>query len=205
MSAPQTSNQPLGAFLEQLSARQPTPGGGAAAAVCLAQAAALGSMVLRYTLGKEKFAQHEARNTTALHALDTARVEALALADADMAAYATLDPFLRLTAKERTTAPGFAAAVETALAAPAAIGDLASGVADILRAMDATTTRMLRSDLVCAVELARAATLCAAANVHANLPLLTEESQRVRWQAWICARSEEARRSAAAVELGRPS
>ena len=205
MSATPTFDQPLGAFLEQLASRQPTPGGGAAAAVCLAQAAALGSMVLRYTLGKEKFAQHEARNSAALHALDTARAESLALADADVAAYATLDPFLRLTAAERAVAPGFSVAVETALAAPAAIGDLASGVADILRALDSTTTRLLRSDLVCAAELARAATLCAAANVRANLPLLSEESQRVRWEAWICARCEEARRCASAVELGRRS
>ena len=40
------------AFADQLAARTPGPGGGAVAAVTAAHAAALGAMVVEFTLGK---------------------------------------------------------------------------------------------------------------------------------------------------------
>ena len=43
-------------FSDMLAAKTPTPGGGAVAAVTASHAAALGAMVLEFTLGKPKFA-----------------------------------------------------------------------------------------------------------------------------------------------------
>ena len=46
-------------FAEALAAKQPVPGGGGAAAVVGALAAALCSMVANYTVGKKKYADVE--------------------------------------------------------------------------------------------------------------------------------------------------
>ncbi|MSR18180.1 MAG: hypothetical protein EXS00_03265 [Phycisphaerales bacterium] len=187
-----TLSAQLTPYLTALASRQPVPGGGAAAAVTLAQAAALGAMVLEYTIGKPKFSQHESRNRAALAFLRGCAFESLELADRDAAAYANLEVFLRLDAPSRAAAPQFAPALAEAIAAPQAIGDLAAAVADATNSLTATTSRMLRSDLACACELARAATICAGWNVRANLPLVADETLRASLLAWIQAREGEA-------------
>lgn len=50
----------LQTYLDELASKQPTPGGGSAAALMGAQAAALVSMVCNLTLGKPKYAEVEA-------------------------------------------------------------------------------------------------------------------------------------------------
>jgi len=50
-------NMSLGEFQEKLASKDPTPGGGSAAAVALGQAAALTEMVSKLTLGREKWEQ----------------------------------------------------------------------------------------------------------------------------------------------------
>src|SRR5487761_1484208 len=49
-------DRPLQDYLDELASAQPTPGGGAAAALSGAQAAALASMVARLTIGKADYA-----------------------------------------------------------------------------------------------------------------------------------------------------
>ena len=71
-------------FADRLASKAPSPGGGAVAAVTAAHAAALGCMVLAYTLGKPKFAAHENENQVALQSLQRAQIKALALADEDI-------------------------------------------------------------------------------------------------------------------------
>src|ERR1700680_375552 len=77
-------DQTITAFLDELAARVPAPGGGATAALHAAQSAALLAMVARYSNG--------ARYDAALmdHVLteaDGIRNDALALAEADAAAF----------------------------------------------------------------------------------------------------------------------
>ena len=55
-------------FLEALAAKVPAPGGGATAALHLGQAAALVSMVARYTSGP-RYAEHEAAGDRGLRAV----------------------------------------------------------------------------------------------------------------------------------------
>ena len=50
-------NMSLGEFQEKLASKDPTPGGGSAAAIALGQAAALTEMVSKLTLGREKWEQ----------------------------------------------------------------------------------------------------------------------------------------------------
>ena len=79
-----------GELLAALAAKQPVPGGGAAAGLVLATAAGLGSMVLRYSVGKKAFAAWNGELEQALETCDRLRLDALAAADADAAAYAGL-------------------------------------------------------------------------------------------------------------------
>ena len=50
------------AYLEALSAREPTPGGGSVAALVGALAAGLGVMVANFTLGRKKYATVSCRS-----------------------------------------------------------------------------------------------------------------------------------------------
>ena len=56
-------------FADMLAAKTPAPGGGAVAAVSAAHAAALGAMVLEFTIGKPKFATSDESNASALQRL----------------------------------------------------------------------------------------------------------------------------------------
>ena len=67
----------LGAFAADLASKAPVPGGGGAAALAGALAAALGSMVCELTLGKKKYAQYEEELRTVAGAVS----EAAALPD----------------------------------------------------------------------------------------------------------------------------
>ena len=49
----------LNDFLTALAAKQPAPGGGSVAALAGALAAAMGEMVLNYSIGKKDLAAHE--------------------------------------------------------------------------------------------------------------------------------------------------
>lgn len=56
----EVKDKSVATFLDELAGKQPTPGGGSAAAVMGAQAAALVSMVCNLTIGKPKYAEVEA-------------------------------------------------------------------------------------------------------------------------------------------------
>jgi len=74
-------------FLSALASEAPTPGGGTAAAVAGAMAAALAEMVAGLTLSKEKYAAAHAAVRPVAHAAAAARREFLDLAREDSEAY----------------------------------------------------------------------------------------------------------------------
>ena len=77
-------------FLEELSSKKPTPGGGGAAALGGAQGVALGEMVINLTLGKKKYADVEEEMQLLLVRLEEIRAEFLRLADEDARVFAPL-------------------------------------------------------------------------------------------------------------------
>src|SRR4249919_3744174 len=83
----------IAAFLDQLAARVPAPGGGATAALHAAQSAALLAMVARYSDGPRYDA--ELMNRIVAEA-DELRQDALALAEADAAAFGAVAQAYRL-------------------------------------------------------------------------------------------------------------
>jgi formiminotetrahydrofolate cyclodeaminase len=158
----------LNDFLAALADRTPTPGGGAVAGVTLALAAALGEMVIAYTLGKPRYAEHDAAQRSQRGRLGLLRGEFLRLADDDAAAYAGLSAIQRLAPDDpaRESLPDrFVAAAEP----PLQMAELGVELRQLLETLVGTTSRPLLSDLEIARDLARAGHRAALHNVQANL------------------------------------
>src|SRR5438067_8843546 len=78
---------PVHEFVEGLAAKQPTPGGGSAAALAGALGAGLVSMVCRYTVGRERYADVEDAMQRVLARSESLREALEEAVEADVAAY----------------------------------------------------------------------------------------------------------------------
>ena len=76
-----------GTFLEELASKAPTPGGGAASALCGAVAAALTAMLANLTVGKAGSEENEQQTAQIIAAAGKLREELTALADDDAAVF----------------------------------------------------------------------------------------------------------------------
>ena len=74
-------------YLNDLASASPAPGGGAAAAVTVAQGLALLSMVCNLTIGKKKFSAVESQAKDILEQVSAMLAEALSEAETDMNAF----------------------------------------------------------------------------------------------------------------------
>src|SRR6266700_7208038 len=101
----------IAAFLEQLAARVPAPGGGATAALHAAQAAALLAMVARYSDGATAKYDAALMGRIVIEA-DALRAKALDLAEADAAAFGAVATAYQLPRADE----GRPEAIATALA-----------------------------------------------------------------------------------------
>lgn len=175
----------LGGYLDALAAAQPVPGGGAVAGVTLAQANALGSMVVGYAIGKPKFAAHDGVHRAAHETFERNRCAALELAAEDARAYEHLNRLWKLPKGDPLRA-GFDDAVRAAIRAPEESLALAKSTVDALALLVGTTSASLASDLRIALDLAAVGARAAQENVRINLPSVADESARTE----ISARTE---------------
>ena len=83
-------SQSMKTFLDALASGSPTPGGGGAAALMGAQAAALVSMVCHLTLGKPKYAEVQTEMQTILDQSEFLRAQFLAMVADDAAVFKTV-------------------------------------------------------------------------------------------------------------------
>lgn len=167
----------VGGFLADLAARQPVPGGGAAAGVVVATAAGLASMVVAYSIGRKALAEHAAELESIAARLETLRSDALAAAEDDARAYAELQSLWGLDKEDPRRVERWAAAVDAAIEAPRSIMTIAVEILEISERLEDRSNRMLRSDLAIAATLADAGHRSAAANVRINLPLLDDPAR----------------------------
>ncbi len=176
MSVPLT-DRTLDDFLDQLAAKTPTPGGGAVASVVGALGAALGNMVLAYSIGKKSLAEHEPKLTDAAARLARARAVLLELAAEDEAAYGLVNELSRLPERDARRAD-LPAATLAAAQVPLSCMAVCTSVLGLLDELPAITNRHLHSDLAIAAILAEAAARSAAWNVVVNLPGITDAELR---------------------------
>jgi formiminotetrahydrofolate cyclodeaminase len=86
-------------YLDDLASAAPVPGGGAAAAVTVAQGLALLAMVCNLTIGKKRFAAVEAETIQIRTEVTAMMADALSLAEADMSAFGGVMEAYRLPAE----------------------------------------------------------------------------------------------------------
>jgi len=168
-------------FLEQLAARVPAPGGGAAAALSAAQGAALVGMVARYSTG-EKYAEHRETVERIIAESDELRTAALRLAEDDAAAFtAVADAYKLPRATDEEKAARSAAIAVSLIGAgrpPAAVIALAERVVVLAAELLPIGNPNVISDVAAASEAARAAATTARVNVEINLSGIRDEQAR---------------------------
>ncbi len=167
----------IGAFLGALASNSPTPGGGAAAALCGGLAAALGRMVAAYTIGRPKFADVQAEVAALDAELGRAAALLATLMEEDASAYANLGAAMKLDRGDPARAARIQEAALIAGAVPLETLAICARVLRLAERLAATGNPMLRSDAHCAMHFARAAGRAAAENVRVNLPMI-EAGQR---------------------------
>ncbi len=83
-------DKPMKAYLDDLSARKPAPGGGSASALSASVGTALMEMVANYTVGNVRYKKNEANIADILVKVEKFREELQNLIDEDVTAYAKL-------------------------------------------------------------------------------------------------------------------
>ena len=196
-------------FLEELASKQPTPGGGAASALCGATAAALTAMLGNLTAGK---AGSEANDKMALEiiiAADKLRLELAQLADDDAAVFNKfMEAYKMPKATDTEKAMRTAAIGQAAIAAaevPMQIADKSLGVLKLARKLIVFGNPNAISDGTVSALMARAALRSALYNVKINLGLIKDdeyvaaarakmqqlEAKAMEIEAFVLARTDE--------------
>lgn len=173
-----TAEATVGAFCEALASARPTPGGGAAAAVTASLAASLVAMVVRLSLDRTAYAQHEALHTESLAAAEAARGRFLVLADEDAAAYAEYRLARAMPhatdAQTRARSTAISAAARGAAAVPLSVVKACHALIELADRLVGRSNVHVASDLEVAALLAEGAARSAASNVRANLPSIDD-------------------------------
>ena len=196
-------------FLEELASKQPTPGGGAASALCGATAAALTAMLGNLTAGK---AGSEANDKMALEiiiAADKLRLELAQLADDDAAVFNKfMEAYKMPKATDTEKAMRTAAIGRAAIAAaevPMQIADKSIEVLKLARKLIVFGNPNAISDGTVSALMARAALRSALYNVKINLGLIKDdeyvaaarakmqqlEAKAMEIEAFVLARTDE--------------
>jgi glutamate formiminotransferase/formiminotetrahydrofolate cyclodeaminase len=162
-------------FIEQLAAPTATPGGGSAAAASGAMAAGLAAMVASMSLGKKAYAQYQPQLSEAISRLSQLREELKTSIDADAESYKSVMGAYK-KAKESTSSDGIVdAALKQATSVPLSVAEQGKEVLQVVDSLGPITNPNMKSDLVTAAALARAAIEGALANVEINLESLKDE------------------------------
>jgi formiminotetrahydrofolate cyclodeaminase len=166
-------------FLTRLSSSDPTPGGGALAAVVGSMAAAMLGMVCNLTLGRPRYADVEAQVRDLLTETTSWQQRLLDLADADADAYGAVSAAYRLPRGDEDERAKRAAAIEQrmhgATEVPIETMEASRRLLDLaLRAAELTNVTTI-GDVAVAAHVALGATRAAADQARLNVASLTDE------------------------------
>ena len=175
------SSETVSSYLTRLAAKQPTPGGGAAAALHAAQGAALVAMVARYTTGP-KYGDHAALVERTTKVADELVSEALRLADADEEAFQAVIDAYRLPSDTEELKAVKTSAIQAALVqaaqTPAQLVKVAGDVVDLATGLADVANPNVISDVAAAADAARAAATTARVNIDINVVAIKDQSAR---------------------------
>ena len=169
-------------FIEQLAAPTATPGGGSAAAATGAMAAGLATMVASMSRGKKAYLQYESPLSEALARLSQLREELKSAIDADAESYNVVMKAYKSAKSSAGDASDGEAAISAALkqatSVPLGVAEKVLEVAKIAANLKPITNPNMKSDLITAIALAKAALEGALANVEINLDALKKDSPK---------------------------
>ena len=175
------SSETINDYLARLASREPTPGGGAAAALHAAQGAALVAMVARYTTGT-KYEQHAELVTRIIGSADGLVAQALRLADADQHAFQGVIDAYKLPAGTDDLKAARTASIQGALVqaakTPAQLILVAGAVVDLATELFEVANANVISDVAAAVDAARAAATTARVNIDINVVAIKDTETR---------------------------
>ncbi|MEU5156209.1 cyclodeaminase/cyclohydrolase family protein [Glycomyces sp. NPDC021274] len=171
-------------WLTDLASELPAPGGGAAAGMSAAMAAALVSMVCNLTIGKPKFAEHEAVMREALAEAERLRGEALQLAEDDAEAFSGVVAAYKLPKSSDAEKAARTAAIQAGLveaaAVPLAVARVSAEVIKLSgRILEGSNPNVI-SDVAVAASAAKSALESAALNVDINVVAIKDPAERER-------------------------
>jgi formiminotetrahydrofolate cyclodeaminase len=167
-------------FLAQLGSSDPTPGGGALAALSGAMAAAMLAMVCNLTLGRPRFAEIEAEVRQLLAECHSLQQKLLALADADAEAYLAVRDAYRLPRSNEGEQQARTEAIERAMHGatdvPVDSAREARAVLDLAARAARITNPVAIGDVAVATHLALAAARGAGDQARINLATLHDSA-----------------------------
>lgn len=167
-------------YLATLASAAPAPGGGSVAALSVAQGAALLGMVLSLTLGRSRFAAHEAEGRAILSEVERLRAECTALIDRDAAVLGALIATYKLpkgtAAEQEARAAALQARTREATEVPLAVARGAAALLPLCQRLLPIGNPAAVSDIGVAATCAVAGFRAAELNVLINLGQLRDSA-----------------------------
>lgn len=187
----------LDLYLERLASNAPAPGGGSAAALVGALAAALIAMVARISAGNPKYAQQQELAAELVARADELRAQLARARQRDENAFEEVIAAQALPKRDADESQARQQALQRALARAAAEPLQAACLAlDVLRLTSRSLeipNRDLSSDVGCAAEFAYAAILACAYNVRVNHRWMRDRDAAATGEQRLRAIEDEAR------------
>ena len=181
----------LTAFTQTLASKQPTPGGGGAAALAGALGAALGAMVGELTLGKPKYAAVEAQMQALTGRAKTLSAALLDLVDADAEAFLPLSRAYAIPKDD----PGRPAELERCLRLaaepPMEMVRLICQAVELMEGFAQMGSQLAVSDAAAGAALCRGALYAAAVNVKVNTKAMADRAYAEKLNSQVDALTEE--------------
>ncbi len=186
---PRDAHLDLNDFLDRLASNAPTPGGGAASALAAALGAGALAKVAAVSVGKPKFAAHDADLRAHLDHLQAIRARFLALAQEDERAFATFMAAYRLprgTDKEKAArAEALQEGMRQAAAVPLRIMAACREVLDAAEEIARIGNPTAIGDCGAGAALAVAAMRVSLLNVTANIAGLVDAAEAQGYRAQL--------------------
>lgn len=167
-------------YIDRLAGDAPAPGGGSAAALVGALAAASARMVGSFTVGKKKYADVEDEIREHLEAVDDACNEMLALTHEDVVAFGAVSEAYGMPREtdqqKQTRSAAIQETLREAADVPLRLVGACAQLSQHLLPLAKKGNRNLVSDVGVAAKLCQAACECGWLNVEVNLALMDSEA-----------------------------
>ena len=166
-------------FLMELSSKEPVPGGGGAAALMGAMAAALASMVANLTTGKKKYACYQEDIDRILGEMEIKVKGLYEYVQKDAQAFIPLAEAYRIPKEE----PGREEILEEALVKaseiPLELAEVLYALVPVLEELEEKGSRLAISDVAVSASACRAALESAVMNIYINTGLMKDRTRAV--------------------------